>query len=78
MPTKVPTTLELLDVERVDVLRAGHTVRTECHGQPASRVYRNPFHYQGTDIRMGTSVKINLPVVGIALPKDKPQDGITP
>lgn len=53
--------IELLDVERIDVMRGPQAT---LYGRNAMggllRVFtRNPFRYQGTDVRMGTSVKDN-------------------
>ena len=53
--------IELLDVERIDVMRGPQAT---LYGRNAMggllRVFtRNPFRYQGTDVKMGTSVKDN-------------------
>ncbi len=53
--------IELLDVERIDVLR-GPQATLYGRGTMGGliRVFtRNPFLYQGTDIRLGTSIKDN-------------------
>lgn len=53
--------IELLDVERIDVLRGPQATlygRNSMGG--ILRVFtRNPFRYQGTDLKMGTSIKDN-------------------